>query len=142
MMSNLPSSARLPIVQIIRSLYHPFLVDWHAALGTTGLLILKAEDLIERPTETRANVAAFIGLPLSAVSSAPLPSMSYKSLHAASLKAASAQPMNAETRTLAEDFFRTDLERLARLFPHVTWPHGSTSVDAAGIAAAVKRSPE
>jgi hypothetical protein len=49
--------------------------------------------------------------------------------------------MLAQTRALAEEFYGTDLERIARLFPSVTWPAGSTLVDAAGIAAAGKHTP-
>ena len=127
--------------QIIRSLYHPFLEDWHKALGDTGLLVIKVDDLLDRPDVARPKLARFLGLPPGAVSGTAAPSIGYAALHAASLKSANAQPMLTQTRVLAEEFYRTDLERVARLFPSVTWPAGSTLVDAAGIAAAGKHTP-
>jgi len=122
--------------QIIRSLYHPFLQDWHAALGETGLLVMRTEDLLDHPDTSRARLATFLGLPPTSVAGLTAPTTGYAALHAASLKAANAQPMNAETRALGERFFRADLDRLAKLIPSAAW-QGSTVVNAAEIAGAV-----
>ena len=120
--------------QIIRSLYEPFLADWHAALGATGFLALRVDDLLDRPAPTRARLLRFLGLPTAAADSLPAPSASYAALHAASLKAGNAQPMRSDTRQLAERWFQKDLDRVGLLFPDLTWPRGSTVVDAAAIA--------
>jgi hypothetical protein len=41
------------VAQLIRGLYEPFVRDWHAAFGRESLLVLKAEDLLDRPAQAR-----------------------------------------------------------------------------------------
>ena len=64
--------------QLIRGLYEPFIVDWHAAFGAESFLAVKVEALLDQPRETRAKVLEFLGLPGAPPSSvdsvAPLPS--------------------------------------------------------------------
>ena len=71
--------------------YQPFLREWHAALGGAGLLVLRVEDLIDRPAEARGKLLAFLGL-AGAVDAAALPPPDgpYARLHAGSLRAAKA----------------------------------------------------
>ena len=119
--------------------YQPFLREWHAALGGAGLLVLRVEDLIDRPAEARGKLLAFLGL-AGAVDAAALPPPDgpYARLHAGSLRAAkAAEPMRPATRALAEAFYKPHNDALAALLgdPSLTWPQGSTVVDAAALAA-------
>ena len=123
--------------QIIRGLYAPFVVDWHAALGSTGVCLVRVDDLLGgKAAETRAKLLAFLGLPAAAAAELPPPRSDYRAFHAASLRAVGAQPMLPSARRLAEAFYAPYDAQLAALFPSVAWPHGSTAVDAAAIAAA------
>lgn len=129
--------------QILRSLYAPFVAEWHGALGDKGLLVLRVEDLLDDARRTRDAVGAFLGLGAigrggaggAGGSHAP-PTISYAAAHAASLNASAAAPMRADTRTLAEAFFAPSLAELAALRPNVVWPKGSTVLDATDIARA------
>ena len=127
----------LTLIQVIRSLYEPFVRDWHAALGTSGFLVVRVDDLLDRAAETRMKVLAFLGLPVVVPATVPSPQTSYASFHAASLKAVHAQPMLSETRQMAEAFFKPYDDRLAAMYPSVAWPHGSTVVNGAAIANAI-----
>jgi len=118
--------------QIIRGLYHPFVEDWHAAFGSKALLVLRVEDLIERPAEARRSLVAFLGGAVSAAAAdaAPLPPRSYAALHAESLQAAKAVPMRNDTRRAAEAFYRPFNLALASLLGwpvREAWQHSSAA---------------
>ena len=121
--------------QIIRGVYEPFVRDWHAALGA-GLLVLRVEDLLDSPAQSRRRLLDFLGLPAVDGAALPAPEAPYAVLHARSLRAAKAEPMLAATRALAERFYAPHNEALAKLLgdPGLAWPRGSTAVDAARLA--------
>jgi len=121
--------------QIIRGVYEPFLREWHAALAD-GLLVLRVEDLLDRHVQTRRRLLDFLGLQAVDGAALPAPEAPYAALHARSLLAAKAQPMLPATRVLAERFYAPHNQGLSTLLadPSLTWPRGSTAVDAAGIA--------
>lgn len=121
--------------QIIRGVYEPFMRDWHAALGE-GLLVLRVEDLLDSPAQSRRRLLDFLGLPAVDGAALPAPEASYAVLHARSLRAAKAHAMLPATRVLAERFYAPHNEALAKLLgdPGLAWPRGSTAVDAAGLA--------
>lgn len=124
--------------QLIRGLYEPFVRDWHEALGAAGLLVLRVEDLLDDAAPARARLLDFLGLGGAAAGGLPPPEGSYFSLHAASLRAASAgkaEPMRRETRERAEAFYEPHNKRLAALLgePALAYPHGSTHVEAEAL---------
>lgn len=111
--------------QVIRSLYEPFLRDWHGAFGER-LLVLRAEDLLDDSagffhtrTDTRKRALHFMGLEGLAAASLQYSNFkvgSYKELHAGTRVAA---PPEAEmldsTRKMLVDFFAPHNARLAEL---------------------------
>ena len=121
--------------QVIRGVYEPFVRDWHAALGE-GLLLLRVEELLDSPAQSRRRLLDFLGLPAVDGAALPAPEAPYAVLHARSLRAAKAEPMLAATRALAERFYAPHNEALAKLLgdPGLAWPRGSTAVDAARLA--------
>ena len=90
--------------QVIRGVYEPFMRDWHAALAD-GLLVLRVEDLLDSPAQSRRRLLDFLGLPAVDGAALPAPEAPYAVLHARSLRAAKAEPMLAATRVLAERFY-------------------------------------
>ena len=69
--------------------------DWHAAFGK-NLLVLRAEDAIDRPVPTRQRVWRFLGVrpPTADAATSSLPASSYASLHAKGVP----MPMRNDTR--------------------------------------------
>ena len=110
--------------QIIRGLYEPFVRDWHAALGKSGLLVLTVESLVDSPSESQAKLLTFLGLPTRPSTPQNVATRSYAQLHAATLAVAKAEPMSAATRALADAFYRPYNEALAQLLgdPALGWP--------------------
>ena len=108
--------------QLIRGLYEPFVQDWHAALGDR-LMVIRAEDLLDRPIEARGRLLRFLGLPEdSKIDPAGHSAQtSYGALHAASRKPH--PPMLDSTRQLIHAFYRPHNERLAKLMgdPGLRW---------------------
>jgi len=112
--------------QLIRGLYEPFVRDWHAAFGRESLLVLKAEDLLDRPAQARATLLTFLNLPGADDASkyGALPDKSYAQLHAQDLAASKAQPMLPATRAAIDGFYRphnTRLEALLGWQPGTAW---------------------
>ena len=115
--------------QLIRGLYAPFVSDWHAAFGSSGLLVVRVDALVDDPAPTRARLLRFIGLePVSAARSpadshtSARPHGSYAAMHAASLNATCcgamrppAPPMLRSTRALLDAFYRPHNAALGRL---------------------------
>ena len=102
--------------QVIRGIYWPFLVDWRAAFGS-GLLVLRAEEMMDAPSIHRPRLLTFLGLshqppPGSDVSDGP---PNYAAMHAASLKSYSAKPMHNHTRQALDAFFAPHNRKLADL---------------------------
>ena len=89
--------------QIIRSLYHPFLEDWHAAFGS-NLLALPAEALLDTASGARDRAIAFLNVAPLPAASAP-PSATYMELHAKTLAEKNGTAFAPKTRKLLEDFF-------------------------------------
>ena len=98
--------------QFIRGLYSPFVEDWHAAFGK-NLLVLRAEDAIDRPVPTRQRVWRFLGVrpPTADAATSSLPTSSYASLHAKGVP----MPMRNDTRSRLAAFYRPYNVRLAEL---------------------------
>lgn len=100
--------------QVIRGVYWPFVTEWHAAFGSSGLLAVKAEDLLDDPSRHRPRVLAFLGLPLpppgSGVGAGP---PSYAAMHAASLRSYSAAPMLNRTRAALDAYYAPHNRKLA-----------------------------
>jgi hypothetical protein len=133
--------------QLIRGLYEPFVRDWHAAFDQESLHVTKVEDLLDAPAASRRRLLDFLGLPGAPSSLAgsvgPMPALGYAALHAQTLRAAKAQPMNASTRELAENFYRPHNKAMCNL---VGWSRAdcwqdSAIVSAADLAAAPVASP-
>lgn len=97
--------------QVIRSIYEPFVHEWHAAFGPQ-LLVMRAEDLLHPETKepAQAHVLTFLGL-----ATASLPTPTYTDLHHASLVDHGASPMFGTTRHMLETFFDPHNRRLAEL---------------------------
>ena len=116
--------------QIIRGVYWPFLAEWRAAFGPAGLLVVRAEQLLDAPAIHRPRVLAFLGLPaqLPAESSVARGPPSYLAMHAATLRSYSAEPMLNATRALLDDFYAPHNRRLAELLgwaPDRIWPRSA-----------------
>ncbi len=47
--------------QVIRGIYAPFVAEWHAAFGSS-LLVLRVEDLLDAPQATRKRLALHLGI--------------------------------------------------------------------------------
>ena len=121
--------------QVIRSLYEPFLRDWHGAFASR-LLVLRAEDLLDDTpgytstrAETRKKALDFLGLSSAAAASAEYSAFkvgSYAELHAGT-RASSPEGyrMHAETHRLLSDFFAPHNARLAELLgdERFKWEH-------------------
>ena len=110
--------------QVIRGIYWPFVAEWFAAFGEAGLLVLRAEALLDSPGEERLRVLSFLGLPPSpppgsAIATPP----SYAVMHAASLRSYDAEPMHDRTRLLLDSFYAPHTRRLLQLlgWPSDTW---------------------
>ena len=131
--------------QIIRGMYEPFVRDWHAAFGAEALLVLRVEELLDAPAVTRTRVLNFLKLPshvagasdAAAAGAVEAPvALSYRALHAKSLREANAKAnLLNSTRALAEAFYRPHNERLGAL---LGWPQGaawpiSTAVNVVGL---------
>jgi hypothetical protein len=123
--------------QIIRGLYEPFLRDWHAAFGKEALLVLRVEDLIDDPIDTREKLLKFLQLPgTGSAKSYPPITTTYRQLHLKSLRDAHAHPMNESTRAVLEGFYRRHNFATAALlgWPNaLAWP-ASTTIDAAALS--------
>jgi hypothetical protein len=100
--------------QLIRGVYWPFVAEWHAAFGE-GLLVMRAEELLDSPTTARARVLAFVGLPPPPAGSTVASPPSYTAMHSASLLSYDATPMRNETRAALDAFYAPHTRRLARL---------------------------
>merc|ERR1712070_538479 len=87
------------------------------------LMVIRAEDLLDRPIEARGRLLRFLGLPEDSKSDPAGHSAqtSYGALHAASRKPH--PPMLDSTRQLIDAFYRPHNERLAKLMgdPGLRW---------------------
>lgn len=105
--------------------------DWHAAFGASNLLVLRVEDLLDTPEQSRDTILRFIGLRGPAAGPA---SRGYAAVHAASLNASSAMPMRRDTRALLEKFYRPHNRRLASMLRKPFGFEHSMTIDARAIA--------
>ena len=106
--------------QVIRGIYWPFVADWHAAFGARaharGLLVLRAEELLDSPTAMRPRVLDFVGLPTPAAPESTIATPpKYAVMHAATLSSYGGVPMHNSTRRLLETFYAPHNRRLAQL---------------------------
>ena len=102
--------------QVIRGVYWPFVAEWLSAFGTSGLLVIKAEQLLDDPAVHRPRVLSFFGLPPppagSTVNAGP---PSYAAMHAATLRSYSAEPMLNRTRSALDAYYAPHNRRLAAM---------------------------
>ena len=118
--------------QLIRGIYHPFVAEWHAAFGGgVQLLVLRADELLDRATAARARVLRFLDLPNPQTLTPPL-STSYARLHAASLRSYRAVPMHNHTRRLLDSFYAPYTARVATL---LGWEPGTWQASTPSTAA-------
>ena len=108
--------------QIIRGLYQPFVAEWRAAFPSDDeLLVLRVEELLDRPARAYAAMQRFLGLAAPSAYEPPA-AQSYLRRHLASLNSSCCgggrgppEPMRDETRELLEGFYAPHNEALAEL---------------------------
>jgi hypothetical protein len=109
--------------QIIRGLYAPFVAEWRAAFGD-ALLVVRVEDVLDRPAATSARLERFLGLGARTAPARPAwhPAASYVRTHVASLNVSCCgggrgppEPMLEATRALLLRFYQPFNTQLAAL---------------------------
>ena len=98
--------------QFIRGLYAPFVEDWKAAFPSQ-LLLLRAEDLLDRHAQTAARVLAFLGL-REGHKAHSTPPASYAASHLKLLAGSGAVSMLPATRAALNGFYGALLPVAAR----------------------------
>lgn len=129
--------------QIIRGLYEPFVAEWHAAFAAHGkeraagrhssLLVLRVEDMLDRPSTSRAALQEFLfgvhggggddkTADARAATAGPSSTRSYADSHAASMNVSccgggrgAPEQMLQSTRDVLSGFYRPHNARLAAL---------------------------
>jgi hypothetical protein len=99
--------------------HRPFLADWLRAFGQHGgLLVLRAEQMLDAPAVHRPRLLRFLGLatappPGSAIAKDGPPA--YMVMHAATLRSYDARPMHNHTRMALDAFYRPHSRRLGEM---------------------------
>lgn len=125
--------------KVIRGIYAPFLADWLSAFPPSSIRVLRAEDLLDRPSAAWASLTSFLGASAAGAASAiahpgqnaaagrgaqtsaqaPLlhsHNASYAGYHAAMVEAAGGTtPMASRTRIVLDAFYAPFNRELAAL---------------------------